>query len=114
MDFTPEQQQAINEEVNRRIASMEYSKQQQLDVINTQQANSLALQQSSQDAQRVLQAEQNAASLDMQLKTARLSAIQIAQNILVSNKNNLPVDERQLTPEEITAFADSLIAYIKA
>ena len=44
----------------------------------------------------------------------KLEALRIAQAILLENKKTLPVDARQITPEEVTAFADTLTRYIIA
>ena len=47
-------------------------------------------------------------------KQRKLQAVQIAHTTLLENKRNLPVEQRQITAAEITAFADSLNAYVNA
>jgi hypothetical protein len=47
-------------------------------------------------------------------KQRRLEALRIAHTTLLENKRNLPVDQRQITADEITAFADTLNAHINA
>ncbi len=47
-------------------------------------------------------------------KQRKLQAVQIAHTTLLENKRNLPVEQRQITADEITAFADSLHAYVNA
>lgn len=45
-------------------------------------------------------------------KQARLDAIRMAKETLVENARSKPVDARDITASDITAFADTLIAYI--
>jgi len=47
-------------------------------------------------------------------KQRKLEAVRIAHATLTENKRNLPVDQRQITAAEITAFADTLNAHINA
>lgn len=47
-------------------------------------------------------------------KQRKLQAVQIAHTTLIENKRNLPVEQRQITAAEITAFADTLNAYVNA
>jgi hypothetical protein len=47
-------------------------------------------------------------------KQRKLQCVNIAHVTLLENKRNLPVEQRQITPAEITAFADSLFAYANA
>ena len=47
-------------------------------------------------------------------KQRKLEAVRIAHTTLLENKRNLPVEQRQITAAEITAFADSLNAYVNA
>ena len=55
------------------------------------------------------QATANAAEANKQRK---LEALRMAQHTLVENKRNLPVESRQITAQEITAFADTLTTYV--
>jgi hypothetical protein len=109
MDFTLEQQAAIDAEV-QRIAS---AQQIQFDYMEKQQALSLALQVSNQEAQSKLQAEQHANTMEMQARQARLSAIQIAQTTLIANRNNQPVDAREIAATDITGYAETIVSYIQ-
>lgn len=45
-------------------------------------------------------------------KQARLEAIRMAKETLVENARSKPVDARDITAADITAFADTLVAYI--
>lgn len=47
-------------------------------------------------------------------KQRRLEALRIAHSTLIENKRNLPVEQRQITAAEITAFADTLNAHVNA
>jgi hypothetical protein len=47
-------------------------------------------------------------------KQRKLEAVRIAHATLTENKRSLPVDQRQITAVEITAFADTLNAHINA
>jgi hypothetical protein len=47
-------------------------------------------------------------------KRARLEALRMAKELLVENRRNLPADQRQVTTADITAFADTLVAYVNA
>ena len=88
MDFTQEQQAAINVEVARQVA------------------------QANQQTQLAIIAQQHANAMEMQARQSKLAAIQLAQNTLIANHNNLPVDSREISPADITAYADSLVTYI--
>jgi hypothetical protein len=134
MDFTPEQQAAIDAEVTKRIDAMQVTQQNQLAFMAQQHANSLEIQVSNQNAaaalqsaqaaaqaalqasqaasQADIQAAQAAASLALHAKQAKLSAVQIAQTTLIANRNNQPVEAREISAADITAYAESLVAYV--
>lgn len=134
MDFTPEQQAAIDAEVTKRIDAMQVTQQNQLAFMAQQHANSLEIQVSNQNAaaalqsaqaaaqaalqasqaasQADIQAAQAAASLALHAKQAKWSAVQIAQTTLIANRNNQPVEAREISAADITAYAESLVAYV--
>jgi hypothetical protein len=114
MAFTPEQQAEIDAEVLRLVGASELAAKGAIDAMNLQQANSLALQVSNQQAQKELQESQNAHALDIQTKQAKLAAIQLAQNTLIANRNNQPVDAREVTADDIAAYAATLMNYINS
>jgi len=69
-------------------------------------------QQAEVEKQAAISAAQvnaNAGEANKQRKTQYLN---IAYATLLENKRSLPVEQRQITPAEITAFADSLNAYV--
>jgi hypothetical protein len=43
---------------------------------------------------------------------ARLEAVRLAKEVLIENARNKPVDSRDVTAADITAFAATLITYI--
>ena len=71
-------------------------------------------QQAEVDKQAAIAAAQVSANAAEAAKTRKLQAVQIAHTTLLENKRNLPVEQRQITAAEITAFADSLNAYVNA
>jgi hypothetical protein len=125
MDFTPEQQAAIDAEVEKRVASIQNAQQGQIDIIAQQHVNGMAIQVSSQNAaaalqaaqaqsQAELQAAQATSNLELQAKQSKLAAIQLAQNVLISNRNNKPVSEREISASDITSYAETLVAYVNS
>jgi len=112
MDFTPEQQAAINAEVARRVASDAEMIARQRDTQALMHQNQLELQTSSQQAQLQLQTELLANQRAIQDKQTKLAAIQLAQNTLISNRSNQPVETREITIQDITSFADQLSSYV--
>jgi hypothetical protein len=90
MDFTPEQQAAIDAEVTKQVAAI----------------------QASQQSYAAVMAQQHANSLETQAKQAKLAAVQLAQSTLIANRNNQPVDAREISPADITAYAESIVAYV--
>jgi hypothetical protein len=134
MDFTPEQQAAIDAEVARQIATSQTAQQSQTAIMVQQHTNNLEIQTASQTAQAAMQAAQAAATLELQTKQAtatlelqaaqaaaqmalqarqaKLAAVQLAQSTLIANRNNQPVDAREIFAADITAYAESLVAYV--
>jgi hypothetical protein len=60
-------------------------------------------QQNTIDLQNGIQARQN-----------KLEAIRMAKDVLIENARSKPVDSREVTAADITAFADALVASINA
>lgn len=60
-------------------------------------------QQNTIDLQNGIQARQN-----------KLEAIRMAKDVLIENARSKPVDSREITAADITAFADALVASINA
>jgi hypothetical protein len=112
MAFTPEQQLEIDVEIAKRIGLLQATQDSQIAYADQQHAKSMELQVSSQQAAAALQAAQNATNLEIQAKQARLSAVQLAQSTLISNRSNQPVETREISVQDITNFAEQLAAYI--
>lgn len=64
----------------------------QIDLENTRHANQLAAEQ----------------------KRTRLEAVRLAKETLIENARNKPIDNRDVTAADITAFADALTTYVDA
>jgi hypothetical protein len=114
MSFTAEQQAEIDAEVARRMGEYAATQAGQIEVMQQQHANAMELQTSNQSAQAAIQSAQAAASLEIQSKQAKLSAVQLAQSTLIANRNNLPVDSREISAADITAYADLLVSYVNS
>ena len=71
-------------------------------------------QQSQVDVQIAVENARHANQLEMQVKQAKLEAIRLAKETLIENARSKPVDSRDVTPADITAFADALVASINA
>jgi hypothetical protein len=71
-------------------------------------------QQAEVDKQAAIAAAQINANAGEAAKSRKLQCLNIAQNVLLENKRNLPVEQRQITTAEITAFAAALEAHINA
>ena len=54
----------------------------------------------------------HAQNKELELIRAKTEAVRTAQAALVENRRNLPYNERGVTAEEITAYADTLLTYI--
>lgn len=52
--------------------------------------------------------------LDQAAFHARLDAVRLAQQTLVENSRNKPVEDREVTPDDIVAFAKELTNFIGA
>lgn len=112
MAFTPEQQTEIDIEVAKRVSLLQATQDLQIAYANQQHAKTMELQVSSQQASAALQAAQNATNLEIQTKQAKLSAVQLAQSTLISNRSNQPAEAREISVQDITNFAEQLSVYI--
>ena len=48
----------------------------------------------------------------MDARRSKLEAIRIAKETLIENRRSQPVDAREVTASDITAYANSLVTYI--
>ncbi len=71
-------------------------------------------QQAEVNLQAAITAAQVSATQSEAERQRKLEVLRIAHTTLIENKRNLPVDQRQITAADITAFADTLNAYVNA
>jgi len=75
--------------------------------LTTEQIDQIAYQEASEAGRR-------AHEIAMESRRAKLEAIRLAKETLIENARSKPVDSRDVTPADITAFADALVASISA
>lgn len=58
---------------------------------------------------------QRAANQDAaEMKRAKLESVRLAKEVLIENSRNKPIDNRDVSADEITAFAETLISYVNS
>jgi Arc/MetJ-type ribon-helix-helix transcriptional regulator len=75
--------------------------------LTTEQIDQIAYQEASDAGRR-------AHEMAMESRRAKLEAIRLAKETLIENARSKPADSRDVTPADITAFADALVASISA
>jgi len=75
--------------------------------LTTEQIDQIAYQEANEAGRR-------AHEMAMEARRAKLEAIRLAKETLIENARSKPVDSRDVTPADITAFADALVASISA
>ena len=75
--------------------------------LTTEQIDQIAYQEASEAGRR-------AHEMTMESRRAKLEAIRLAKETLIENARSKPADSRDVTPADITAFADALVASISA
>jgi len=71
-----------------------------------------AEQQAQVDIQLALENVRHANQMQAEALRTKLEAVRLAQQTLVENSRNKPVDTRDITATDITAYANSLVSYI--
>lgn len=71
-------------------------------------------QQATVDVQIAVENVRHANQLAAQIKLARLESVRLAKETLIENARSKPVDARDVSAEDITAFAETLATYIDA
>ena len=61
-----------------------------------------------------LEATRHSNQMALQAKQAKLEAVRLAQQTLIENARSKAVDSRDVAAADITAFAQTLVAYIDA
>ena len=97
MALTPEQQNQIEFAEASEASRRAYDKEME----QIRAANNQALAKAQADA-----------NLISVTKQARIEAVRLAKETLIENRRSKPVDAREVTAEEITAFADVLINHM--
>ena len=67
-----------------------------------------------QQFQMDMEAARHANQMAMQAKQTKLEAVRLAKETLIENARSKPVDARDVTAADITAFAAALEAHINA
>ena len=73
-----------------------------------------ALQLSEIEYTQTLDLARNASVVASQKKNHKLELIRLARDVLLENARSKPVDARDVSAEDIIAFADTLVVYIDA
>ncbi len=71
-----------------------------------------AEQQAQVDLHIAMEAPRREHELAMESRRAKLEAVRLAKETLIENRRNQPVDAREVTAADITAYAGTLISYI--
>ena len=73
-----------------------------------------AEQQAQIDMANAMETVRHANQMEYQAKMNKLETIRLAKETLIENARSKPVDARDVSAADITAFADSLMASINA
>ena len=73
-----------------------------------------AEQQAQVDIQLAVENARHANQMAAESKRAKLEAVRLAKETLIENARSKPVDARDVTAADITAFAQTLVAYVDA
>jgi len=73
-----------------------------------------AEQQAQIDLSNAIESFRHANQLEFQTKINRLETIRLAKETLIENSRSKPVDARDVSAADITAFANNLMASINA
>jgi hypothetical protein len=82
--------------------------------LTTEQQSQLEFNVAMQEATAAQDSARRANEVAAQAKQAKLEAIRLAKDVLIENARSKAVDSRDVTAADITAFADTLIAYVNA
>lgn len=69
-------------------------------------------QQDQISFQEASDASRRAHEIAMEQRRARLETVRLAKETLLENARSKPVDSRDVTADDITAFASALTAYV--
>jgi len=97
MALTPEQQADLELQQAAEQIRRNFEKQRE----DAQHAHALELAAKNQEQQTALV-----------IRQARIEAVRMAKETLIENRRNKPVGERDVTAEDITTFANTIVNYI--
>lgn len=69
-------------------------------------------QQAEVEFQTAIENNRHANQMKAEAIRTKLEAVRIAQQTLIENSRNKPVDTREITAADITAYANTLVAYV--
>lgn len=64
--------------------------------------------------QKAEEERRQAYEIVVELRRIKLESVRLAKETLIENARSKPVDNRDVTAEEIATFAQSLVAYVDA
>lgn len=67
-----------------------------------------------QQFQMDMEVARHANQMEIQAKQAKLEAVRLAKETLIENRRNQPVDAREVTAADITAYATTLTNYVNS
>ena len=71
-------------------------------------------QQTQLDIQTAIESVRHTNQMAIDARRAKLEVMRLAKEVLVENARSKPVDSRDVTAADITAFAQTLVAYVNA
>jgi len=71
-------------------------------------------QQGQLDMALAIEADRHTNATEFQAKQIKLEMVRVAKEVLVENAKSKAVDSRDVSAEDITSFANSLVAFINA
>ena len=69
-------------------------------------------QQAQVDIQMAVENARHANQMALEVNRAKLESVRLAKEILVENARSKPVDSRDVTAADVTAFATTLVNYV--
>ena len=71
-------------------------------------------QQASVDMHNAMEQPRREHEMALEARRAKLEAVRLAQQTLIENRRNQPVDAREVTAADITAYAATLVNYVNS
>ena len=73
-----------------------------------------AEQQASVDMAIAIETARHTQQMEAESRRAKLEAVRLAKETLIENRRSQPVDAREVTAADITAYATTLMGYINS